>query len=221
LSEEARLWNTKEYTFGICARAWPKPTIATFSGLSIYRPFSGWSLHGVVICPAGTENNGNAYVIHARAGGHVGSDQLGRGGVLINNLTGALDGVTLLDETIVPEDRDTDVVGLQVQTRSTNTGRELYHLLGYRKVSVRGVAPEWVTTEHTLHVPETPDMADTVTDTYRTRLGRLDAGHGIERRTQGASHFLDVSANGGARNARLDFLSLYADAMAWRGDAIA
>ena len=41
----------------------------------------------------------------------------------IDNLADTLDGVTLLDETIVTEDRDTDVVGLQAETRSTNTRR--------------------------------------------------------------------------------------------------
>ena len=89
----------------------------------------------------------------------------------VDNLAGTLDRVALLDETIVTEDRDTDVIGLQVQTHSTNAGRELHHLLGCRKVSVRGVAPERVTTEPTLHVPETPDTTDTVTNAYKTSLG--------------------------------------------------
>ena len=123
--------------------------------------------------------------------------------MLISNLAGTLDGVAL-----------------QVQTHSTNTGREVHHLLGCGKVSVRGAVPEWVTTEHTLHVPETPDTADTITDAYKTRLGQLYAGYGTERRTQNASHLLNVSTDRGARNAGLDSLSLYADAMAWRRDAV-
>ena len=39
----------------------------------------------------------------------------------IDNLAGTLDGVALLDETIVTENGDTDVVGFQVQAHATNT----------------------------------------------------------------------------------------------------
>jgi hypothetical protein len=88
----------------------------------------------------------------------------------IDDLAGTLDGVAFLDETIVTEDGDTDVIGLQVQTHSTDTGRELHHLLGCRMLSVRGLAPERVTTECTLHVLKTPDTTDTVTDAYKMRL---------------------------------------------------
>ena len=88
----------------------------------------------------------------------------------IDNLTGTLNGIAFLDETIVAEDGDTDIVGLQVETHATDTGRELHHLLGCRMVSVRCVASERVTTERTLHVLETPNTANTVTDTYKTRL---------------------------------------------------
>ena len=63
----------------------------------------------------------------------------------IDNLSSSLDSVTLLDETIVTENGDTDVVGLQVQAHSSDTGRELNHLLG-------------------LDVSETVDTGDTVTD---------------------------------------------------------
>lgn len=49
----------------------------------------------------------------------------------IDDLTSAFDGVTLLDETIVTEDGNTDVVCLQVQTHAANTRREFHHLLGY------------------------------------------------------------------------------------------
>ena len=87
-------------------------------------------------------------------------------------LASTLDGVALLDETIVTEDGDTDVIGLQVETHSTDTGRELHHLLGCSERSVGGyVASERVTTDRTLHVPETPDTTDTVTDAYRAKLG--------------------------------------------------
>jgi hypothetical protein len=47
----------------------------------------------------------------------------------IDDLTSTLDGITFLDETIVTEDGDTDVVGLQVQTHAADTRRELHHLL--------------------------------------------------------------------------------------------
>ena len=43
----------------------------------------------------------------------------------IDNLASALDGVALLDETIVTEDRDADIIGLQV----ADVGREFHHLL--------------------------------------------------------------------------------------------
>ena len=67
----------------------------------------------------------------------------------VDNLSGSLDRVPLLDETVVTEDGDTDVVGLQVQAHSLDTGRELNHLLG-------------------LDVSETVDTGDTVTNGYES-----------------------------------------------------
>ena len=49
----------------------------------------------------------------------------------IDNLAGTLDGIALLDSTIVTEDGDTNVVGFQVETHATNAGREFHHLFGY------------------------------------------------------------------------------------------
>jgi hypothetical protein len=63
----------------------------------------------------------------------------------IHNLSSSLDGVTLLDESIVTENGDTDVVGFQVQAHSSDTGRELNHLLG-------------------LDVSETVDTGDTISN---------------------------------------------------------
>ena len=63
----------------------------------------------------------------------------------IDNLTGSLDGVTFLDETIVTEDGNTDVVGFQVEAHSSDTRRELNHLLG-------------------LDVSETVDTGDTISN---------------------------------------------------------
>merc|ERR1712226_1484382 len=63
----------------------------------------------------------------------------------IDDGTGSLDGVSLLDQTIVSEDDDTDIVSLQVQRHTLDAGRELNHLLG-------------------LDVAETVDTRDTVTD---------------------------------------------------------
>jgi hypothetical protein len=57
----------------------------------------------------------------------------------IDDLAGTLDGITLLDETVITEDGHTDVVGFQVETHATDAGRELHHLLGWRELSVRGV----------------------------------------------------------------------------------
>jgi hypothetical protein len=47
----------------------------------------------------------------------------------IDDLASALDGVALLDETVVTENRDTDIIGLQVQAHSTDTRRKLHHFL--------------------------------------------------------------------------------------------
>jgi hypothetical protein len=63
----------------------------------------------------------------------------------VDNLSSSLDSVTLLDETIVTEDGNTDVVGLQVEAHSSDTGGELNHLLG-------------------LDVSETVNTGDTVTN---------------------------------------------------------
>jgi hypothetical protein len=63
----------------------------------------------------------------------------------IHNLSGTLDSVALLDKTIVTEDGDTDIVGLEVQAHSLDPRREFHHFLG-------------------LHVTETVHTGDTVTD---------------------------------------------------------
>lgn len=63
----------------------------------------------------------------------------------VDNLSGSLDSVTLLDETIVTEDGDTDVVGFQVEAHSSDTGRELNHFLG-------------------LDISETVDSSNTITN---------------------------------------------------------
>ena len=89
----------------------------------------------------------------------------------IDDLPGTLDGIALLDETIVTEDGHTDIVRFQVETHATDAGREFHHLLGWRELSVGGVAYERVIAENTLHVLETPDTTNTVTDAYETRLG--------------------------------------------------
>jgi hypothetical protein len=47
----------------------------------------------------------------------------------VDNLAGAFDGVTFLDETIVTEDGNTDVVSFKVEAHASYTRRELHHLL--------------------------------------------------------------------------------------------
>ena len=47
----------------------------------------------------------------------------------IDNLTGTLNCVALLDETIAAEDGDTDIVGFQVEAHAPYTRREFHHLL--------------------------------------------------------------------------------------------
>lgn len=47
----------------------------------------------------------------------------------IDKLASTLDGVALLDKTIIIRDIDTDIIGLQVETHSTDTGREFYRPL--------------------------------------------------------------------------------------------
>lgn len=74
----------------------------------------------------------------------------------VDNLASTLDGVALLDETIVTEDGDTDVVGLQVQAHAADTRGELHHLLGCAKQrgrkksvsSARGAEQEAVERAH-------------------------------------------------------------------------
>lgn len=111
----------------------------------------------------------------------------------VDNLTGTLDGVTLLDETIVTENGDTDIVGLEIQAHALDTGRELYHLLG-------------------LDVAETVDTSDTVTDGW---VGKIDyfemLGQGnrvIElgkiALTQDTTSLLDIATDAGARDALLE-----------------
>jgi hypothetical protein len=67
----------------------------------------------------------------------------------IDNLAGTLDGVVFLDETIVTEDRDTNIVGFQVQAHATDTRREFHHLFG-------------------LHIFQAPDTSNTVTNAQNT-----------------------------------------------------
>ena len=76
----------------------------------------------------------------------------------INNLAGALDHVAFLDEPIVTGDGDTNIFGFQVKTHSTDTRRELYHLISCRRVSVGSVTFGWVTMEPTLHILKTPNQ---------------------------------------------------------------
>lgn len=67
-----------------------------------------------------------------------------RGAGVTYNLSGTLDGLTLLDETIGTEKHDTDLAGLQIQDHTLDTGSELDQLL-------------------VLDVAETVDTGDTVT----------------------------------------------------------
>jgi hypothetical protein len=77
---------------------------------------------------------------------HVGSNRH------IDNRSSTLDGISFLNETIVSEDGDTNVVGLQVQTHTTDTGRELNHLFS-------------------LYIPKTINTSNSVTDSqYTTSL---------------------------------------------------
>ena len=65
----------------------------------------------------------------------------------VDNLAGTLDRVAFLNQTIVTENRHTDIVGFQVQAHALDTGREFHHLFG-------------------LDVAETVHTGDTVTDGY-------------------------------------------------------
>jgi hypothetical protein len=69
-----------------------------------------------------------------------------------------LDGVTLLDGSVVTEKGNTDVVSLQVQGHTSDTRGEFNHLFG-------------------LNVSETVDSGDTITDGQdSTSLFELTAG---------------------------------------------
>eukprot|EP00158_Paraphelidium_tribonemae_P003919 Partr_v1_DN26465_c0_g1_i1_m23719 len=63
----------------------------------------------------------------------------------VHNVSGTLDGVSLLDLTIISKHDDTDIIRFQVQSHALNTGRELHHLLG-------------------LDIAKTIDTSNTVTD---------------------------------------------------------
>ena len=56
------------------------------------------------------------------------AEELGADGD-VDNLAGALDGVALLDESVVTEDRDTDIVRLEVETHAAEPRGELHHLV--------------------------------------------------------------------------------------------
>ena len=77
----------------------------------------------------------------------------------VDNLAGTLDGVALLDETIVTEDGDTDVVGLQVQAHATDTRGEFHHLFGCKKFSYCGIF-ESTENVQTLDILETVDASN-------------------------------------------------------------
>jgi hypothetical protein len=51
------------------------------------------------------------------------------GGVIAYNLSGTLDGLTLLDETVGTEKHNSDLAGLQVQAHTLDSGSELDQLL--------------------------------------------------------------------------------------------
>lgn len=47
------------------------------------------------------------------------------------NLTGTLDGLTLLDETVGTEEHNTDLAGLEVHAHTLNTGGEPRHPVSF------------------------------------------------------------------------------------------
>ena len=120
----------------------------------------------------------------------------------IDNLAGTLDCVALLDKTVITEDRYTDIVGLQVQAHSTDTGRELHHFLRWLRKNNGsisngdGLAFEEITP--TLHVPETPDASNTVTDAYTKKWSTLKCADfkRADIRTENAAGFFDIATNG-------------------------
>ena len=63
----------------------------------------------------------------------------------VDNLAGTLDSVALLDGTVITEDRDTDVVGLQVQAHAADARGEFNHLLGCRRVYNQCAGNVWIT----------------------------------------------------------------------------
>ena len=88
-------------------------------------------------------------------------------------MAGTLDGVAFLDEGIVTGDGDTDVVGLQVEAHSTDTGENpiISSAVGWCQLECRVR-----TGDDGAHL----DTTGTVTNTYKTRLscsrnGRTDS----------------------------------------------
>merc|ERR1719412_1741247 len=80
----------------------------------------------------------------------------------VNDGSGPLDDVSLLDELVVTEHDHTDVVGLQVESHALQSGAELHHLLG-------------------LDVLEAIDTGDTVSDgEHAAGLLEVDGGGGAQ-----------------------------------------
>ena len=72
----------------------------------------------------------------------------------LDNLSSSLDGISLSDEPVVTEDGDTDIVGLEVKTHSSDTRGEFHHFFG-------------------LNISQTVHTGDTIPDGYRRSAGVL------------------------------------------------
>ena len=80
----------------------------------------------------------------------------------VDDSTGTLDNITLLDQSVVTEHDDTDIVGFQVEGHTLEARRELNHLFG-------------------LDVSQTVDTSNTITDRQHTAgFFDLDVVRGVE-----------------------------------------
>lgn len=67
----------------------------------------------------------------------------------VDNGTGTLDNIALLDELVVTEDHNTNVVGLQVEGHALQAGGEFHHLIGLDVVQAIDTSDTITNAQHT------------------------------------------------------------------------
>jgi hypothetical protein len=97
----------------------------------------------------------------------------------IDNLTGTLDGLTLLDETIGTEQHNTDLAGLEVHAHSLDTGGELDKLLSLDVGHTVNTGDTITDGEDTASLSETGLLLDTTDSLLEDRRDLSRSGLGV------------------------------------------